>query len=111
MFIDPDYPDTLWAGSAGGGLWKSIDNGNNWSPVADFPGNTAISVIKMDPHDHTIMYIGTGDKDTNGNSIPGNGIYKSLDRGITWTHIASTSIINNSSWGGVSDIYIDPTVS
>jgi hypothetical protein len=63
ILIDPDYPDTLWAGSAGGGLWKSVDNGGNWSPVADFPGSTAISVIQMDPRNHNIMYIGTGDRD------------------------------------------------
>jgi hypothetical protein len=63
MLIDPEYPDTLWAGSAGGGLWKSTNNGDNWSPVADFPGNTAVSIIKMDPYNHDIMYIGTGDRD------------------------------------------------
>ena len=110
MFIDPDFPDTLWVGSAGGGLWKSIDNGNNWNPVAHFPGNTAISVIKMDPHDHNIMYIGTGDRDTS-NGVPGNGIFRSSDRGNTWADISSINSNQKVSWGTITDIYIDPTTS
>jgi hypothetical protein len=61
----------------------------------------------MDPHDHNIMYIGTGDRDTG--RVPGNGIFKSTDRGTTWNHIASTSIVQNDAWKTVTDIYIDPT--
>jgi hypothetical protein len=109
MFIDPDYPDTLWAGSAGGGLWKSIDNGDHWNPIADFPGNTAISVIKMDPHNHDIMYIGTGDKDL-WDGVPWNGIFKSTNRGETWTHVPST-IAENNLWSVVTWIYINPIQS
>jgi hypothetical protein len=107
MLIDPDHPDTLWAGSAGGGLWKSVNNGDNWNPIADFPGNTAVSAIKMDPYNHDTMYIGTWDKDLNW--VPGNGIFKSTDRGTTWTHVTSTSSSQDPTWKTIKEIYPDPT--
>ena len=57
--------NTVWAGSVGGGLWKTIDitaTDPNWVPVDDFFSNLAITSITQDPSNPMIMYFCTGEK-------------------------------------------------
>jgi photosystem II stability/assembly factor-like uncharacterized protein len=82
-----DRPLEYYFGAVGGGLWKSTDGGLSWKPVTDgqikssFVG--AIGVAESNPD---IIYIGMGETELRGNIIQGDGIYKSIDAGNTWTH-------------------------
>lgn len=75
----------LLIGSPSGGLWKTIDKGENWECLSDDFPTLGVSAIAYDPNNPLIIYIGTGDRD--GHDAPGLGIMKSEDGGISWRFI------------------------
>ena len=99
LALMPDPSDAsgnkVWAASAGGGLWKS-DNAAastpTWSKVNDTFANLAISALAYDPTNLNVMYFGTGEGFSNSDAIRGQGIWKSIDHGLSWTQLSSTSI-------------------
>jgi photosystem II stability/assembly factor-like uncharacterized protein len=91
IVVHPGNPDTLWIGSVSGGIWKTTDAGLTWKPADDFMGNLAVSTMAIDPTDLQILYAGTGEGFLNADAIRGYGVFKSLDGGITWTHLKSTT--------------------
>tara|TARA_R110000868_G_scaffold240846_2_gene495413 strand:- start:3956 stop:7063 length:3108 start_codon:yes stop_codon:yes gene_type:complete len=81
----PNKPNLYYFGSAGGGIWKTVDGGRSWDNISDgfFGGSIgAITVTKSDPN---VMYVGGGEKTVRGNVSSGYGIWKSVDAGKTWT--------------------------
>jgi photosystem II stability/assembly factor-like uncharacterized protein len=100
-----DTGNTIWAGSAGGGLWKSTDAGINWTPVNDFFDNLAVTTIAQHPATNNTMYFGTGEGFFNADAIRGLGIWKSIDGGTTWDLLSTTA--NNSSFRYVQKIVIN----
>jgi hypothetical protein len=60
ILIHPTRHATLWAASVGGGIWRSDDGGQGWSPVDDFMANLAVSCMVMDPTSPDVIYAGTG---------------------------------------------------
>lgn len=80
--MDASAPNTYWAGTPGGGLWKSTDAGITWVPKTDNFVSLGIGWILIDPNNTNIMYVSTGDPD--GNGTPSTGVLKSTDGGNTW---------------------------
>ena len=80
-------PNTFYFGAASGGLWKTSDGGVTWKPLWDkFPeAAPAVGAIAVAPSDPNILYVGTGEINIRGNVVVGNGLYKSVDAGKTWT--------------------------
>jgi photosystem II stability/assembly factor-like uncharacterized protein len=106
LLVDPDDPlrNTWYAGSAGGGVWKTTNAGADWSLITPDLSNLATTVLAMAPSNHNVIYLGTGEGFFNLDGISGNGIFKSTTRGLTWAHLPSTA--------GFSDInrmVISPT--
>jgi photosystem II stability/assembly factor-like uncharacterized protein len=88
--IRPDDPNTMYAGSEGGGIWKTTDGGNTWNPLTDMLPSLAVATLAMDPNDPNTLYAGTGEwftGNSRGDSIRGAGIFKSSDGGNTWTQL------------------------
>ena len=73
---------TMWAGAPSGGLWKTVDGGNNWTTNTDFLSNLGISDIAINPHNPDEMYIATGDR--NAGDTESFGVLKSVDGGQNW---------------------------
>jgi photosystem II stability/assembly factor-like uncharacterized protein len=97
---------TVWAGSVGGGLWKTTDitaAEPNWIPVDDLMGNLAITTIAQDPGNPQIMYLGTGEGYSNSDAIRGLGIWKSTNGGVTWSQLPVT---NNSTFYYIKRIVV-----
>jgi hypothetical protein len=95
--ILPDLNDatgkTVWAGSVGGGLWKTTDITQTnpvWTATNDFFNNLAISSIEQNATTPTTMYFGTGEGWFNEDALEGDGIWKSADGGNTWNQLTST---------------------
>ena len=80
-------PNIYYAASASGGVWKSTDGGINWKPVFDDQPISSIGSIAVAASDPNVIYVGSGEANIRGNVAAGNGIYKSLDAGKTWTHV------------------------
>lgn len=93
LIVDPDDPEknTWYAGSAGGGVWKTINGGLSWKLITPNLPNLATTVLAMTPSNPNIIYLGTGEGFFNVDRIRGNGMYKSIDRGQTWSYLSTTS--------------------
>jgi hypothetical protein len=93
--IHPITTSTIFAGSVGGGIWKTTNSGTSWSAVNDFMANLAVSSIVFTPGDPNTMYAGTGESGFfNFDALRGAGIFKSTDGGTTWTQLSSTTSSN-----------------
>ncbi|MEM6699067.1 MAG: sialidase family protein, partial [Bacteroidota bacterium] len=85
--------NTVFAGSVGGGLWRTNNINTNpvdWQPVDNFWSNIAIGSIAQNPENPNEIYVGTGEGWFNGDSVRGNGIWKSEDGGNTWQQLPRT---------------------
>ncbi|HEY0395629.1 MAG TPA: hypothetical protein VGD01_14115 [Candidatus Elarobacter sp.] len=79
-------PALLYAGAAGGGVWRSTNGGIDWSPVFDSAGTQSIGAIAISPRDKNDVWVGTGEPWPRNDVIPGDGVYHSTDGGKTWAH-------------------------
>ncbi len=80
-------PKTFYVCTAGGGLWKSTDNGTTLLPVFDNQTSASTGAVAIAKSDPNIVWVGTGEPaNTRANSW-GDGVYKSIDAGKTWTHM------------------------
>jgi len=80
-------PLTYYFGSVAGGVWKTTNAGNTWTPMTDKTGIMSVGAIAVAPSDPNVIYVGTGESCWRGNISYGDGMYKSLDGGKTWSHI------------------------
>ena len=81
-------PHEYYFGATGGGVWKTTDGGITWRPVGDTAFKTssvgAVAVAESNPD---VAYVGMGEVALRGNVIQGDGVYKTVDGGRTWTHL------------------------
>jgi photosystem II stability/assembly factor-like uncharacterized protein len=80
-------PDTYYFGAVAGGVWKTVDGGQNWSPLFDKEAISSIGAIAVAQSDHNVVYAGTGEAAPRGNITYGIGVYKSIDAGKTWKNV------------------------
>src|SRR6187455_770085 len=83
----PGNPLLYYAATASGGVWMSSDGGTTWKSVFDDQPISSIGSIAVAPSDPNVIYVGSGEANIRGNVAAGNGIYKSIDGGKTWTHV------------------------
>jgi photosystem II stability/assembly factor-like uncharacterized protein len=79
--LDRADPNTFYIGTAGGGVWKSGNAGQTWTPIFDEVGVASIGALAVSPSNPDVIYTGTGEE------TPGNGVYRSNDGGKTWTDV------------------------
>src|ERR1041384_4787576 len=74
--VHPTDPNTVYVGTAQGGLYKSTNGGTNWTRLFDFQlESLAIGAITIDPTDSSIVYVGTGENGQSADSAFGRGLY------------------------------------
>jgi len=83
-----EQPLTFFMGTTGGGVWKTVDAGLNWTNISDgyFEAGSVGSIDVADS-DANVIYVGMGSADPRGNVSSGNGVYKSTDGGDSWRHV------------------------
>ncbi len=82
--LHPSNPRIVYAGAAGGGVWKSNDGGATFNPIFE-EYCQSIGTIALDPSDpDNTIYVGTGETWTRNSVSVGDGLYRSKDGGITW---------------------------
>ena len=83
----PGRPNEFYFGAVNGGVWKTIDGGRVWQPVFDSQPVASIGAIAVAPSAPDTVYVGSGESTLRDSMGFGNGMYKSTDAGMTWTHI------------------------
>jgi photosystem II stability/assembly factor-like uncharacterized protein len=84
MEIHPTNNQIIYAGTAGGGVWKSNDAGTTFNPIFD-DHSQSIGAVAIDPNDpDNVIYVGTGETWTRNSVSYGDGLYKSIDGGSNW---------------------------
>ncbi len=93
---DPTY-QTLLAGGVSGGMWRTTDDGDTWTRTTDPSQLQSITCVVQDtrPGHENVFYYGTGEFQTSTNVrgaiLRGDGVYKSVDGGLTWQLLPATS--------------------
>ncbi len=83
----PGDASTFYFGAVAGGVWKTTDGGGTWQVLTDGTPISSVGAIAIAPSNHDIIYVGTGEAAPRGNMTYGDGVYKSIDGGKSWSHI------------------------
>ena len=86
LAIHPDQPRAVYAAAATGGVFRSEDMGQSWTPIFDEQPFLSIGDMAIAPSDPNVLYVGTGEANGGHNNYAGGGLYKSTDRGATWSY-------------------------
>ena len=79
-------PNTFYVASAGGGVWKTTDGGNAFTPIFDDQPTQCIGAVAVCQGKPDVVYVGTGEGNPRNSVSWGSGVYKSIDGGKTWKH-------------------------
>lgn len=90
LVFHPQDPNIMFVGAAAGGVYKTVDGGQNWTAIGDLLPNMAVNALAIDPNNPNILYAGTGEGFGNSDAVRGIGIFKTTDGGATWTALSST---------------------
>ena len=95
-------PNVYYAGAASGGVWKTVDDGAHWDAMFDAQDVQSVGALAIAPTDPTTIWAGTGEAFIRSNISIGNGIYKSIDAGKTWTRMGLEKT------GRIARVIVDP---
>jgi photosystem II stability/assembly factor-like uncharacterized protein len=70
-----------------GGVWKTTNAGTTWTPVFDGEGSFSIGCVVLDPKNPSVVWVGTGENNSQRSVAYGDGVYKSTDGGKTWQNV------------------------
>jgi photosystem II stability/assembly factor-like uncharacterized protein len=98
IVIHPTNPSTMFAGSSGGGVWKTEDGGKAWYPASTMLANFSVTCLALDPTNPDAVYAGTGEGlvavldllDPMPRVPRGDGIYRTTNGGATWQRLQAT---------------------
>ncbi|OGF14207.1 MAG: glycosyl hydrolase [Candidatus Eisenbacteria bacterium RBG_16_71_46] len=85
--IHPKDPNVWYVAVGSGNLWKTGNSGTTWKPVFDHQGSYSIGCVTVDPLHPEIVWVGTGENVGGRHVGYGDGVYRSLDGGETWTRM------------------------
>lgn len=100
--VNPDDISEFYVATAAGGVWKTTNRGLTLTPVFDGEGSYSIGVVEMDPNNHNVVWVGTGENNNQRSVAYGDGVYKSIDGGKSWKNMG----LKNSEHIGM--IEVDP---
>jgi photosystem II stability/assembly factor-like uncharacterized protein len=83
----PAQPGVFYMAAVNGGVWKTTDFGRVWTPIFDDQPTGSIGSIAVAPSDPNVIYVGSGEGLARPDLSVGDGLYKSVDAGRTWTHL------------------------
>jgi photosystem II stability/assembly factor-like uncharacterized protein len=83
----PGKPMLFYMGGTGGGVWRTSNGGSTWENISDGYFGGSIGAVAVSESDNNVIYVGGGEETIRGNVSSGNGVWKSLDAGDTWTHV------------------------
>jgi photosystem II stability/assembly factor-like uncharacterized protein len=85
--VNPRNKFEYYVGVASGGVWKTVNDGTTWAPVFDGEGSYSIGWVALDPNDSSVVWVGTGESNSQRSVSYGDGIYRSVDGGKSWENL------------------------
>ncbi len=83
----PGQPNTFLVGAVNGGVWKTTDSGRTWLPIFDGAPTQSVGAIAIAPSDPSVIYVASGEGLIRPDLSVGDGVYRSSDAGLSWTHV------------------------
>lgn len=87
LAVNPENPSEYYVGVASGGLWKTENHGTTFKPIFDNQAVFSIGCLAMDPNNSKVVWVGTGENNSQRNLAYGDGVYKTTDGGKTFTNM------------------------
>lgn len=89
--VDPNDRSHYYVGVASGGVWKTTNAGTTWMSVFDGEGSYSIGAVTLDPANPSIVWVGTGENNSQRSVSYGDGVYRSDDGGKSWKNMGLKS--------------------
>ena len=100
--IDPKNRNIWYVAMSSGGMWKTTNRGVTWKSIFDTYGSYSIGCVTIDPKNSDVIWLGSGENQSQRSVGFGDGVYKSADGGTTWTNVA----LQNSEH--IAKLHVDP---
>jgi photosystem II stability/assembly factor-like uncharacterized protein len=85
--VNPRNRAQYYVGVASGGVWKTDNDGTTWSPVFETEGSYSVGTVVLDPSDSNVVWVGSGENNSQRSVAYGDGIYRSDDGGKSWKNM------------------------
>ena len=85
--VHPTDPSTWYVAVACGGVWKTINAGVTWTPVFDRQNSYSVGCVTVDPRNPLVVWVGSGENNSQRSVGYGDGVYKSVDGGRNWENV------------------------
>ena len=85
--IHPQNRNHWYVGVGSGGVWKTVNAGTTWEPIFESESSYSIGCVTIDPNQPNTVWVGTGENVSGRHVGYGDGVYKSLDAGASWTRM------------------------
>ena len=85
--VNPSDYNQYFAAVCSGGVWKTVNGGTTWTPVFDGEGSYSIGCVTLDPQNPNVVWVGTGENNSQRSVSFGDGVYRSRDGGAHWEHV------------------------
>ncbi|HEY6274529.1 MAG TPA: glycosyl hydrolase [Terriglobales bacterium] len=85
--VNPQNKSHYFIGVASGGVWRTDNDGTTWQPVFEHEGSYSIGTVVIDPNHSNIVWVGTGENNSQRSVSYGDGVYRSEDGGKTWKNM------------------------
>ncbi|UCF37049.1 MAG: hypothetical protein JSU96_20005 [Acidobacteriota bacterium] len=87
LAIHPIRKSTWYVAVGSGGVWKTVNRGTTWTPIFDDQTAYSVGCVTLDPSNPEIVWVGTGENVSGRHVGFGDGVYKSLNAGETWSRM------------------------
>jgi len=102
LAVDPRNSAIRYVAVASGNVWKTVNAGTTWTPIFDDQGSYSIGCMTLDPKNPLTVWIGTGENNSQRSVAYGDGVYRSMDGGVSWENLGLKSSEH------IAKILIDP---
>lgn len=85
--MHPDGWHRFYAATASGGLWRTDNGGITWKPIFDGEASYSLGVVELDPNNPDVVWVGSGENNSQRSVAYGDGVYKSVDGGQSWKNV------------------------
>src|SRR5437764_13385179 len=102
LAVDPRDRRVWYIATAGGGVWKTTNAGTSFAPIFGDQKSHSIGCVTIDPHDSLVVWVGSGENNSQRSVSMGDGVYKSIDGGKSWKNVGLEKSEH------ISKIVVDP---